>query len=311
MSIIIPVWNGELFVGNILSQLTEQNLKDVEVIVVNDGSTDNTESVVLKYAKRNSNIKLISLDKNSGVSVARNAGIENSNGKHVWFLDADDAIPNNVINILRDAINDKTADVFLFSFKDDSCIEWVNDNQCMAAKEFLIKVIGCRIRFHLCSVIFNKNFLVREKLRFVVGRKLGQDIEFCMKAFASSDESYSSSSVIYFYICRDDSATQGGKRYIGERIEMEMENLLEQKKYISERHQTLEKYINYYVLQKYFGFILQYIKQKQKDKNTTDILIKHKYLFAKPLAFYFPKTIVFWVLRFLPMKLVFNVFGKN
>lgn len=93
LSIIIPVYNGSKFIENCLNSVYNQKLgKDLfEVIVINDGSTDNTKNVVLTYGEGLDNLKLINKD-NGGVSSARNLGIDSANGEFVLFLDADDEL---------------------------------------------------------------------------------------------------------------------------------------------------------------------------------------------------------------------------
>lgn len=92
LSIIIPVYNGQDYIGRCLgSVLNQSGVGEHEIIVVNDGSTDNTEKIVKSIAKKNKNIKLIN-QPNSGVSVARNNGLRQSYGKYVTFIDADDTV---------------------------------------------------------------------------------------------------------------------------------------------------------------------------------------------------------------------------
>ena len=92
LSIIIPVYNGQNYIGRCLeSVLRQSGISQHEIIVVNDGSTDNTHQIVSRFAKQNKNIKLIN-QKNSGVSIARNNGMRYSYGKFVTFIDADDMV---------------------------------------------------------------------------------------------------------------------------------------------------------------------------------------------------------------------------
>lgn len=92
LTIIVPVYNGGLCIGNCLDSILRQKDADkFQIIVVNDGSTDNTKSVVARYKIEHPNIMLIN-QKNSGVSVARNAGIQHSNGDFITFIDSDDLV---------------------------------------------------------------------------------------------------------------------------------------------------------------------------------------------------------------------------
>lgn len=89
ISVIIPAYNSEKFIAETLDNMLAQSLKDIEVVVVNDGSSDKTLSIAEKYAEKSNIFKLIN-QKNSGVSAARNRGLQEATGEYVVFLDADD-----------------------------------------------------------------------------------------------------------------------------------------------------------------------------------------------------------------------------
>jgi glycosyltransferase involved in cell wall biosynthesis len=89
VSIIVPAYNAERFIGRTLSSALNQTFKDIEVIVVNDGSTDKTQFIVENFAANDRRVRLFNT-MNRGVAMARNFGIENARGSYVAFLDADD-----------------------------------------------------------------------------------------------------------------------------------------------------------------------------------------------------------------------------
>lgn len=91
VSIIIPVYNVARYLGECLDSVINQSLKDIEIICINDGSTDNSLEILEEYAKKDSRIKIHSI-KNRGIAIARNYGIEFANGKYVGFVDSDDYI---------------------------------------------------------------------------------------------------------------------------------------------------------------------------------------------------------------------------
>ena len=88
ISVVIPAYNSEKFIAETLDSLLNQTLKDIEVIIINDGSTDNTQAVIDEYAKKSGIFKSFT-QPNSGVSAARNNGLGKANGEYVVFLDAD------------------------------------------------------------------------------------------------------------------------------------------------------------------------------------------------------------------------------
>ena len=96
VSIVIPVYNVENFVKDTLSSVCNQTYKNIEIICVDDGSTDNSLSVLNFYSEKDKRIKVLS-QSNSGVSAARNNGIRAAEGEYICFLDSDDFMhPQNV-----------------------------------------------------------------------------------------------------------------------------------------------------------------------------------------------------------------------
>lgn len=95
VSIIVPVYNSEKFIKDTIKTVKQQTYQNWELILVNDCSTDNSESIINKQIEEDNRIKLISLKKNSGAAIARNTGIEKARGKYIAFLDADDLWKSN------------------------------------------------------------------------------------------------------------------------------------------------------------------------------------------------------------------------
>lgn len=90
VSIIVPVYNAEKFIRETIQTVLNQTYKNWELLVVNDCSTDNSKKIIEEYEKKDKRIHMIELEHNSGAAIARNTGIENSKGRYIAFLDADD-----------------------------------------------------------------------------------------------------------------------------------------------------------------------------------------------------------------------------
>ena len=90
-SIIIPAYNAEKYLENCLNSVVNQTFNDFEVIVINDGSKDNTQKIIDNYIKDNKYIKCIN-QKNSGLSASRNNGLDMASGEYIVYLDSDDSI---------------------------------------------------------------------------------------------------------------------------------------------------------------------------------------------------------------------------
>ena len=104
VSVIIPIYNAEKFLSLCLESIINQTYKNLEIVLVNDGSLDNSIEICRQYAERDNRIKIID-DKNRGVSYARNKGIEKATGQYILFIDSDDIVKKNYIDILVKKIN--------------------------------------------------------------------------------------------------------------------------------------------------------------------------------------------------------------
>lgn len=149
VSIIVPVYNVEKYLERCIDSLVNQTLKDIEIILVDDGSTDSSGRICDEYAKKDKRIKVIHKE-NGGVSSARNKGIEKSKGKYIMFCDSDDWIEHNMLEILYDNIEKKKTDIIFSGFYGDLYI----DNN-------LYKSVSEGISFDINSNIvgFNKLFI--------------------------------------------------------------------------------------------------------------------------------------------------------
>lgn len=95
VSVIVPVYNVEKYLDKCLTTLAKQTLKDIEIIIVNDGSPDNSQKIIDKYTKKYSNMKCY-IKENGGLSDARNYGIKKANGEYIAFLDSDDYVTEDM-----------------------------------------------------------------------------------------------------------------------------------------------------------------------------------------------------------------------
>lgn len=116
VSLIVPVYNVEKYLHRCLNSLINQTYKNLEIIVVNDGSTDNSDEICNYYASIDSRIKVIH-KKNGGLSDARNYGIEYSNGELIAFVDSDDYVENDFIEILHSDIITYNADIAEINYR--------------------------------------------------------------------------------------------------------------------------------------------------------------------------------------------------
>jgi len=147
VSIIVPAYNSEKYIERAIKSLIEQTYKDLEIIIVNDGSSDNTGLIVEKLASYDSRIKLIN-QRNMGVSIARNTGLEFATGDFIGFIDSDDYAHKQMYEILIDNASKYEASIVecgFFSVKNDGEITGnynfsptIIDNPEESIKNFLL-----------------------------------------------------------------------------------------------------------------------------------------------------------------------------
>lgn len=122
VSIIIPCFNAEKTIIRTLKSIESQSMGNYQVVMIDDGSTDNTEKIIKKYIK-DKNDYLYIKQKNSGVSAARNRGLEKAKGKYISFLDADDVYHPKFLEILCNEIENNSVDIVCSKYK------WININE--------------------------------------------------------------------------------------------------------------------------------------------------------------------------------------
>lgn len=199
LSIIIPIFNGEKTISACISSIVNQSINDnYEIIIINDGSTDNTLQIILDYQLKYENILIVD-QPNKGLSYSRNIGLIKAKGKWIWFVDGDDEIPpyslNNILDILK---TNEALDIINFNFKVGNYIEkhyCCNQNIYGNAIDLFTK----RPIFNAAwNKIYKKDFLLNNHLTFTAGI-LCEDIEFNIRAFIKANQILFSPTFIYTY----------------------------------------------------------------------------------------------------------------
>ncbi len=114
ISLIVPCYNSEQFLAETLDDLLSQTLKEIQIIIVNDGSTDSTADIIADYASKHSNIVTV-YQENAGVSAARNNGLAYVEGKYTMFADSDDLMSRDALEVLYNSLENSGADVAICS----------------------------------------------------------------------------------------------------------------------------------------------------------------------------------------------------
>lgn len=175
ITIIVPVYNNELFIERCLESIINQTYTNLEIIIVNDGSVDRSLELCNKYKEYDDRVKIIS-QKNKGPNVARTTGINMAKGKYIGFVDSDDYIEKNMYEYLYNLILKNKADISICGhniIKDNSVVDIVN-----CAKDVLILD-----KFKGLELIINDKLVNSFSWDKLFSRKLFEDFAFLKLAY--------------------------------------------------------------------------------------------------------------------------------
>lgn len=203
LSIIIPIYNKSEYLVECIESVRGQSLKDIEIICVDDGSTDGSAEIVAKFAKQDSRIKLIR-QQNLGAGAARNTGIKVAMGEYVAFLDADDFYPSgDTLARIYAAAKANNADICGGSFCEIRSDEIVTKfDGIMSGNTFVrdgwISYRDYQFDYGFYRFIYRREFLLQNSLTFPNYRRY-QDPPFMLQAFAAAGKFYAIPDVTYCY----------------------------------------------------------------------------------------------------------------
>lgn len=204
ISIIIPVYNGEKYLKKCLDSIVNQTIfSRLQVIVVDDGSTDNTVSIMKKYKEvYEDNIIFISIP-NGGVSNARNVGIERATGKYITFVDVDDWVDQECYEKMYRKAQESLADIvaagFFVSDDNEDILKnsVTNQEEKILQKDMIADFLCGKIDVHCYDKIFLRKLV--EKIRFDTKLKIAEDRKFLFEIFLVAKSIYLIPDVFYHY----------------------------------------------------------------------------------------------------------------
>ena len=204
VSIIVPVYNEEEYVSTCLISLINQTLDDIEIILIDDNSTDNSLNILLDYAKKYPNIKVYHNEKNIGQGASRNRGLSLATGEYIGFVDSDDYIRNTMYEDMYKAVlNNNYPEVVtteIMFVKDDSYasrdLEFLARGKEKIINPMLDKNAVISESPAVCNKIFRRDTL---KDFYFVEDSLFEDIPFSYTKYMEASKVVTVSSINYFY----------------------------------------------------------------------------------------------------------------
>lgn len=211
VSILVAIYNKELEIWQCIKSLINQSYDDLEIILVNDGSTDSTKEICEKFLTKDNRIKLIN-KRNEGLEMARRTGLEHATGEYVMFVDGDDWLPKNAVEVLLNVIKKENADVCFgkgkrvidkYGLIKRKPKQEIYNNVVINKNEFKEKYYESFCGwggFPICiwGKLYKKSLLDFCDIK-AVGVTLGEDLCFNLQVLPKAQKIVSTPETIYFY----------------------------------------------------------------------------------------------------------------
>lgn len=238
ISVIVPVYNGERYLEECLDSIAGQSFADFEAIVVNDGSTDGSEGIIRKFCDKDSRFRYL-MTVNSGVSKARNLGIDNAEGEFITFVDADDCLQPQALERMLGMLEDNDASVCICSYSQGTefhkiKIEERKPERYSYRRAMKRALYQSRIMNSAWGALFSKN-LLRPNIRFREGIRY-EDLDSFYRFYEKAERILFSHEPLYFYRTNNDGFIHN---WSVERLDaLDVTDRIAQ--YVEERHPSLK-----------------------------------------------------------------------
>ncbi|MFS0555840.1 glycosyltransferase [Brevibacillus sp. 179-C9.3 HS] len=202
VSIIIPIYNTEKFLVRAIDSVLSQSYSNIEVILVNDGSTDDSGRICDNYVQKYPNVKVIH-QKNNGVSVSRNIGLEKAKGKYIQFVDSDDEINRNMTETLVFRMEEQGCDIVICGYTNIGLKtkSFSVESGLFDANEFIISSYldsqKTPFVWSSCNMIYKNTVIKKNNLRFDTNYAMGEDGLFTLEYLLKSDKIYIVNDIFY------------------------------------------------------------------------------------------------------------------
>lgn len=206
VSVVIPVFQTKKFLSKCINSVLNQTYKNMEIILINDGSTDGSKEICNEFSENYHNVKVIH-QRNQGVSRARNIGLEHTTGDFIMFLDSDDYIHPTMVETMMSPMDEYNIDITFCNFtrEFDSHLAEVKSNLregCYTLEEFVgvfFELLSNDIINNIGTKIYRKKVLTKGKIKFRENYSIREDIMFCLEAIINSKKLYFLNNNFYIY----------------------------------------------------------------------------------------------------------------
>lgn len=195
VSIVVPVYNLEKFIDRCLSSIENQTYNNIEIIVVDDGSTDLSYQIINKHLIKEHRMKYVKQE-NNGVSSARNRGIMIAKGKYITFIDGDDYVSPTMIESLLNTATNGNFDIVYCLFSTGLVV----NNKKPLANNYIKSILVGEIQRSACGILFDLELIKRESLLFDKELTYGEDMLFSIHALLLTNKNVGLVSEKYYIV---------------------------------------------------------------------------------------------------------------
>lgn len=307
VSVIVPIYNTEKFLEKCIESILNQTLEEIEIILINDGSADNSHKICQEYAEKNKNrIRYIN-NKNIGCSATRNLGIELAQGEYIAFVDSDDYIDKEMYEEMYEEATSKNYDVVISGIiyeGNEKRIEIVCPKKIKKTYDWL--KLDRKIA-NPVNKIFKKDKIIMEKINFITKSHNGEDLLFCFKIMLNTVKISAIEKAYYHYVFHKNNSIYNLNKRLGIFIVFnELYDYLFKNNYLNNKNIELRFYecFNFYAIRGVFFILLNpelvsELEYKKYNQIFYNELKKIGYLAlrSKFLIFYY-RNLVFFIRKF-------------
>lgn len=281
LSVIVPMYNSQNYIERCINSIINQNIDDMEIILINDGSIDSTKYIVQKYADIYPNIKLINKEKNQGIGAARNTGLKVAKGEYITFVDSDDYIECGMYKEMYKLGKENDSDLvmcsYLRKYKDLDEEVKLNINQDyivynrIQIEKNIIPTFVKNIEYgyyYVWNKLYKKDFLYKNNIYFKEKIKFAEDWFFNLDVFDKIDQFLYVNKPYYNYL---DNAGSLSKDIDVDRINLYLEGH-RMKYYFIEKYNLKNKEVDSKLLEEIYVYIYNLIISKNSYEIKKDII---------------------------------------
>lgn len=219
-TIVIPCFNSSTTIISSLISITAQLSEDYEILCIDDGSTDSTIKILQDFSLINPHVRVLSNDRNMGVSYSRNLGVRCARGKYILFLDSDDIYVDGLFSKIKIIIDQYDVDIISFGYRRNGGAgkrlkNYTSHNYegCHFSSSFLKLFLTRKVLQSVCSLVVKREILLANEIIFNQNVCLGEDIAFQIKAMLSADMIYYLPNIYFEYKYNPSSVSNSSYSY--------------------------------------------------------------------------------------------------